>query len=134
MNFSDLFENIKEQIESLDKKFLLILSSLVLIIIVSLILIIVLLSNNKKNEKTEQFPLVLQEELVIPPSAELPKDYNISRKTEEKWTTEETDEWFTVPSDREVENLSKANEKIIDNILEAAPWKSLDLHHFLSQF
>ena len=89
--------------------------------IVSLILIIVLLSNNKKNEKTEQFPLVLQEELVIPPSAELPKDYNISRKTEEKWTTEETDEWFTVPSDREVENLSKANEKIIDNILEAAP-------------
>ena len=83
MNFSDLFENIKEQIESLDKKFLLILSSLVLIIIVSLILIIVLLSNNKKNEKTEQFPLVLQEELVIPPSAELPKDYNISRKTEE---------------------------------------------------
>ena len=89
--------------------------------IVSLILIIVLLSNNKKNEKTEQFPLVLQEELVIPPSAELPKDYNISRKTEEKWTTEETDKWFTVPSDREVENLSKANEKIIDNILEAAP-------------
>lgn len=121
MFFTDLFEKIKERIMSQDKKFLLIVLSLLIIILICLILLIFLLSNNKKNVKSEQFPLVLQNELVIPPSAELPKDYNISRKTEKKWSTEETDKWFTVPSEREVENLSKANEKIIENILEVAP-------------
>lgn len=123
MNFSELIETVKNKIESLDKKSLVIFSSLLLIILVSLILLIILLSNNKKKVQKEIFPLVLKEELIIPPSAQLPKDYNISRTTEEKWSQEETDKWFTVPTEKEIENLSNANDKIINSIVEAAPWQ-----------
>ena len=46
-----------------------------------------------------------------------------SRTTEEKWSQEETDKWFTVPTEKEIENLSNANDKIINSIVEAAPWQ-----------
>ena len=65
MNFSELIETVKNKIESLDKKSLVIFSSLLLIILVSLILLIILLSNNKNKVQKEIFPLVLKEELII---------------------------------------------------------------------
>ena len=91
-----------------------------LIILLSLILIVIT-TTSKKDSIEDVYPLVLKKELQIPPSAELPKDYNISRTTKDKWTDSEAEQWFTPPSEKEIENLSNSNDKIINSIIEAAP-------------
>lgn len=123
MNFLELVGNVKNRFLSLDKKNQIIISVLVLIILLSLILIVIT-TTNKKDSIEDVYPLVLKKELQIPPSAELPKDYNISRTTKDKWTDSEAEQWFTPPSEKEIENLSNSNDKIINSIIEAAPWKN----------
>lgn len=121
MNFSELFEDIQEKIETLDKKMLIIISALIVVILLCLVLLVFQLSSQKKTVTTYESPLILSEKLYIPNSPDLPKDYNISRKTQDKWSEEETEKWFTVPSSKDIDSLSLSNDKIINEIIEAAP-------------
>lgn len=119
--FIDLKDKLLDFYEE-NKKLSLIILSFIIVILICLILLIALIG--KKDKKPDEVPgqeLLLTESLVIPNGPELPRDYNTSRETKEKWSEEEAQEWFTIPGDKEIEALSKSNENLINEIIGAAP-------------
>lgn len=128
MKFSNFIENFKKKLHSLketiinlykeNKKITLIIAVLFFAILIS---IIILINYPKKDKKIEEQNIVLTEELIIPKGPELPKDYNINRKNKENWNKEDSEKWFTIPTEKEIEDLSKSNDKMIDEIIGVAP-------------
>lgn len=119
--FIDLKDKLLDFYEE-NRKLSLIILSFIIVILICLILLIALIG--KKDKKPDEVPgqeLLLTESLVIPNGPELPRDYNTSRETKEKWSEEEAQEWFTIPGDKEIEALSKSNENLINEIIGAAP-------------
>ena len=127
---------LKEKFESIKEKIILAYNSLlnwvgentkqaVLICITSILFLVCIILlfclKPKKEKKIPDTQIVLTEELLIPPSPALPNGYNNSRITKDKWSNEEIDKWFTKPSDKEIDDLAKANDKIISEITGAAP-------------
>ena len=136
MDFKEFFEDIKEKITDLtqpliekatdfyeeNKKLSLLILGLSALILILLILLIAVSGSKKKEEP--QIPgtvLELTETPLIPDGPELPKDYTPSRITKDKWTDEQAQQWFTVPSQNEIDSLSKSNDIMINEILGAAP-------------
>lgn len=130
MDFKELISDIKEKVISLwnkgkdfvleNKVLSLAIGGLVLVIIISVIILISAVSKPKK-ETTYQRDLTLTEELLIPPSPAVPDGYNLSRTTKDTWSEEETDVWFTTPSEKEIDDLSRANDRLVQDIIGAAP-------------
>ena len=130
MDFGSFFENVKEKIVSLyervadycrNNKRNAILFACLFVCILLLIIILASIPRSRKNRHTEQKEIVLTEDLLIPDGPELHRDYNISRQTIEKWSEEQAEEWFTIPSQKDIESLEKANDNIIMEITGAAP-------------
>ena len=130
MDFKGFFENLKEKIVSLyelirdycseNKRNAILIGSLLVLLLILLILLICI-PKKKKTDAVQEKPVVLTETLLIPDGPELQRDYNISRKTQEKWDEEQADEWFEKPTERDIESLEKANDNLILNITGAAP-------------
>ena len=130
MDFKGFFENLKEKIVSLyelvkdycseNKRNAILIGSL-LVLILLLIILLICIPKKKKTDAVQNKPVVLTETLLIPDGPELQRDYNISRKTQEKWDEQQADEWFEKPTERDIESLEKANDNIILNITGAAP-------------
>ena len=128
-NIRNSFSFIKDKISnskfgiwvSENKKLAIIVSSLFCLMIICVILLVVIESNKKEVVTTYQEELVLSNEPIIPDGPELPKDYTISREKRDRWTKEEADQWYSEPSEADMRGLEKANDIIINNILEAAP-------------
>lgn len=128
MKFSNFIENFKEKLHSLketiinfykeNKKITLIIAVLFCAILIS---IIILINYPKKEKNIEEQNIVLTEELIIPKGLELPKDYNINRKNKENWNKQDSEKWFTIPTEKEIEDLSKSNDKMIEEIIGVAP-------------
>ena len=74
-----------------------------------------------KVKKKPQRTLVLDQTLVPLKGPEAPDGYITTRKTQEKWSQQEIDEWFTEPDSTELDKLAAANDRIIEEILGAAP-------------
>ncbi|MBO4629596.1 MAG: hypothetical protein J5687_06545 [Treponema sp.] len=130
MDFKGFFENLKEKIVSLyelvkdycseNKRNAILIGSL-LVLLLLLIILLICIPKKKKNDGVQTKPVVLTETLLIPDGPELQRDYNISRKTQEKWDEQQADEWFEKPTERDIESLEKANDNIVLNITGAAP-------------
>ena len=130
MDFKGFFENLKEKIVSLyelvrdycseNKRNAILIGSL-LVLLLLLIILLICIPKKKKNDGVQTKPVVLTETLLIPDGPELQRDYNISRKTQEKWDEQQADEWFEKPTERDIESLEKANDNIILDITGAAP-------------
>lgn len=129
---NNIIEKIKNIYCSLKEKFLqfyeenqkltYIISALLLVILICIILLITTAENTgKKNKQNQEQKLEISEKLEIPDGPALPKDYTSSRKTKEKWSTEEAEPWFTIPNEKEVESLGKANDSLVNEIIGAAP-------------
>lgn len=128
---NDIIEKIKEKFSSVKDKALNFyeenqnLSYIILgLIALLIILIILLICTGSKVKKQKSIPvqtLELTEKLAIPDGPALPKDYTTSRKTKDKWTNEEAEEWFTVPTEKEINSLADANDSLINEIVGAAP-------------
>ena len=138
MDFSSIIESLRDKITGLidslseklsdlmetNKKLLFLIAGLTAAVLLCLILLVIALSGSDKKKDTKSIsqPEVLEvEEAVIPDGPKLPKDYNISRPAKDKWSDEEAEEWFTIPGENEIESLSFSNDKIVKDILEAAP-------------
>lgn len=121
----DLIDSLTEKIVSFyeeNKKISYIILALTLVILICLILLVTVGNKDKKiKEPVPGSNLELTETLIIPNGPELPRDYNSSRITKEKWTDEEASLWFTVPTQREIDSLAAANENMINEIIGAAP-------------
>lgn len=124
---TELIDSLSEKLSELmetNKKLVFLIAGLTVAILICLLLLLVALSGSDKKKDTKAIPqaVVLEvEEPVIPDGPKLPKDYNISRPAKDKWTDEEAEEWFTIPGESEVDSLSFSNDKIVKDILEAAP-------------
>lgn len=120
-----VFSSVKNKIIELyfdNKKVFFLLLSLCFIIFLCIVLLIFIPKEKKESQNsTIQNHLELSEKLLIPNGPELPKDYTFSRKTKEKWTEEEAKVWFTEPSQKDIDSLSKSNDKMINEITGAAP-------------
>ena len=131
MDIKGIWENIKEKLSPLtekirefyeDNKMLsYIITGLVALLLLCIILLIALAGKKKEPAPVPGTVLELTEPLVIPDGPELPKDYTASRTPKDKWSEEEAQEWFTIPSQKEIDSLSKANDNLINEITGAAP-------------
>ena len=120
-----VFSSVKNKILELyfdNKKVFFLLISLFFVIFLCIILLIFIPKENKQSNNSHiENHLELSEKPLIPNGPELPKDYTFSRKTKEKWTEEEAQIWFTEPSQKDIDSLSKSNDKMINEIIGAAP-------------
>ena len=138
MDFASIIESLRDKITGLidslseklselmetNKKLVFLFAGLIFAVLLCLILLVIALSKSDKEKDTKSIPqteILEVEEAVIPDGPKLPKDYNISRPVKDKWTDEEAEEWFTIPGANEVDSLSFSNDKIVKDILEAAP-------------
>lgn len=130
MDFSGFLENFKEKLKSLYKKISDFckentkIALIVAVLILAILVCIIILSANSKKSKAkpkETQEIVLTEDLVIPDGPNLPEDYNIARKNKDKWDEKEAKQWFSVPSQNEIDDLEKSNDKMIDEIIGVAP-------------
>ena len=120
-----VFSSVKNKIIELyfdNKKVFFLLVSLCFIIFLCIVLLIFIPKEKKESQNsTIQNHLELSEKLLIPNGPELPKDYTFSRKTKEKWTEQEAQVKFTEQSQKDIDSLSKSNDKMINEITGAAP-------------
>lgn len=120
-----VFSSVKNKIIELyfdNKKVFFLLLSLCFIIFLCIVLLIFIPKEKKESQNSYiENNLELSEKALIPNGPELPKDYTFSRKTKEKWTEEEAQVWFTEPSQKDIDSLSKSNDKMINEITGAAP-------------
>ena len=131
MDFKGIWENIKDKLSPLvekvrefyeeNKMLSYIIAGLVTLLLLCIILLIALAGKKKEPEPVPGTVLELTEPLVIPDGPELPKDYTASRTPKDRWSEEEAQEWFTIPSQKEIDSLSKANDNLINEITGAAP-------------
>ena len=131
MDFKGIWKKIKEKLSPLvekvrefyeeNKMLSYIILGLVALLLLCIILLIALTGKKKEPEAVPGTVLELTETLAIPDGPELPNDYTASRQTKDKWSEEEAHEWFTVPSQKEIDSLSKANDNLINEITGAAP-------------
>lgn len=122
MSFEEILDNVKNTF-SFSKKRLLFISCLLILMTLSAIVILVEGRKTKPSERkiSEQRKINAEKTLLIPQGPEVPEGYEIGRKTKDKWQESEIQEWFTVPDEAEIEKLSDSNDKIVDEILGAAP-------------
>lgn len=118
--FSPLVEKIREFYEE-NKMLSYIIAGLVALLLLCIILLIALAGKKKEPVIVPGSVLELTEPLAIPDGPELPKEYTTSRTPKDKWSEEEAQKWFTVPSQKEIDSLSKANDNLINEITGAAP-------------
>lgn len=127
MDFSKVSEKLKNFFSKVydfllkNKKRSLIILLAFLIFLLILLLIISISKTTGKKDIQEQHSIVFTEELLVPGGPEVKEDYSVSRKTSETWSEEETENWFTVPSAKEVEDLANANDNLISDVIGAAP-------------
>ena len=124
----ELFEKIKDFFREFIKENSKISITIAAIMVV-LSLSAVLVGISQCSVKLPSKPVVLPADGVIDPvdsffdPQKTPplESYYFSRESREEWEQEEVDRWFEEPSQKNVDNLDKANDKVIDKILGAAP-------------
>ena len=131
MDFKGIWEKIKEKLSPLveklrnfyeeNKMLSSIIAGLSALLLLCIILLIALVGKKKEPAQVPGTVLELTETLSIPDGPELPKDYTASRTPKDKWSQEDAEEWFTVPGQKEIDSLSKANDNLINEITGAAP-------------
>ena len=115
-----LVEKVQEFYEE-NKKLSYIIAGLLALLLICIILLCILTGKKKEPVTVPGTVLELTEPLAIPDGPELPKDYTASRTPKDKWSEEDVQEWFTVPGQKEIDSLSKANDNLINEITGAAP-------------
>ena len=123
MDFSTLVEKFRYLIEENRKQTIFVCSVLIFMTLCGFF--ILLLSTSQQEKKgtkvINQKNLVIDQELLLPNELTINNKYTHVRQKKEKWSEEEANEWFTVPDETEIEKLSQANDKIVKDIIGAAP-------------
>lgn len=123
MDFSTLVEKFRYLIEENRKQTILVCSVLIFMTLCGFFILLLSTSQQEKKETKviNQKNLVINQELLLPNELTINNKYTHVRQKKEKWSEEEANEWFTVPDETEIEKLSQANDKIVKDIIGAAP-------------
>lgn len=123
----EIIDNIKANAEDfIEKNSKLTVAIICILIFLSLTAIFILLGNlgNDKAIKKIDLPEEVfskKEEFLPPADIKMTEDYYFSRITEDAWSDEELNRWFSVPNDSNMKALEDANDTLINKITEAAP-------------
>ena len=118
----ETFENIKFLIDEHKKQTVIICAILIFMTVCAVFMLIFSnISFSKKDSFQMSEKLYLSKKLLLPKNSLETLSYIQSRKTPEKWSKEEAEKYFTLPSQSEVQKLSDSNKKIINEILGATP-------------
>ncbi|MCR5289306.1 MAG: hypothetical protein K6E51_04890 [Treponema sp.] len=122
---SDFIENITDFINEHKKSLVAVLCVLLCFLTFSAVIIYFYQVHqqqlNKPKPKEPEPPLILSQPLLVPEGPMLPEGYIKSREPKRVWTQEETAQWFTVPDEKTVKDLEKANDSFISDVVGAAP-------------
>lgn len=123
MDFSTLVEKFRYLIEENKKQTIFVCSILIFMTLCGFFVLLLSTSQQEKKETKviNQKNLVIDQELLIPNELTINNKYTHVRQKKEKWSEEEAKEWFTVPDETEIEKLSQSNDKIVKDIIGAAP-------------
>lgn len=123
MDFSTLVEKFRYLIEENKKQTIFVCSILIFMTLCGFFILLLSTSQQEKKETKviNQKNLVIDQELLIPNELTINNKYTHVRQKKEKWSEEEANEWFTVPDETEIEKLSQSNDKIVKDIIGAAP-------------
>lgn len=121
MDFQELLDNFRDFLEENRKLAIIMCAGLSALLVLLLIVVCIQSSSKKKKNLPEEKKLVLEQPLQIPDGSTVPKGYIYSRNTEKSWNDQQVEEWFTLPDAEEVEKLGHANDRIINEIIGAAP-------------
>lgn len=123
MDFSTLVEKFRYLIEENKKQTIFVCSILIFMTLCGFFVLLLSTSQQEKKETKviNQKNLVIDQELLLPNELTINNKYTHVRQKKEKWSEEEANEWFTVPDETEIEKLSQANDKIVKDIIGAAP-------------
>ena len=126
MNFEDIKLSIKDFSKAHSKIIVAILGILLFFILSAMILLVVQALKGSKNKAPYKAtePITSfnpEDDFLQPQNTSLTEDYYFSRSTEENWSNEEAKDWFTPPDDMTMNELRKANDALVDQIVGVAP-------------
>lgn len=121
IDFSNIVSDVQDYFTENRRRVIVICAALVFMTISALVILTRSMPLSVKVKKKPQRTLVLDQTLVPLKGPEAPDGYIMTRKTQEKWSQQEIDEWFTEPDSTELDKLAAANDRIIEEILGAAP-------------
>jgi hypothetical protein len=119
LDFEDLRENISDFIE--ENPLLSRIAAIVLFFFMTALVIILIQTSKPKPKKYERTDIILDSKPLYPDGPDIEKDYYHSRTTKESWSDEEIKQWFTPSDPKMINELEKANDRIVNEITGAAP-------------
>ncbi len=124
MDVNDIKDSFNDFIDEHGKGMIAVLCILIFLIISALILLLAQAFKKPTKAKkvvSEAIELNIEDEFIQPQNLSLTEDYYFSRVTEESWSREATDEWFSKPDEITIKELGKANDALIEEIVGVAP-------------
>ncbi|WP_294427694.1 hypothetical protein [uncultured Treponema sp.] len=94
---------------------------IVFLFLAGLTILMIQTTPEKKVQQITQEPFTQDAPVLIPDAPDIEKEYYPNRITENQWSNEEVNKWFTFPEDETMTELEKANDKIINDITSSAP-------------
>lgn len=119
----EYLDQLRDLIDENRKIALAIAGGLIAVLILILTLMVVSDQKSMALKKTAIDPkkLVIDQPLLVPDGPAVPNGYITSRTPAKSWTEKDIEQWFTEPDKEEVEKLGDANDRIINEIIGAAP-------------
>ena len=121
IDFSNIVSDVQDYFTENRRRVIAVCAVLVFMAVSALVILTRSMPLSVKVKKKPQRTLVLDQTLVPLKGPEAPDGYITTRKIQEKWSQQEIDEWFTEPDSTELDKLAAANDRIIEEILGAAP-------------
>ncbi|MBQ9238238.1 MAG: hypothetical protein IJ191_02850 [Treponema sp.] len=123
IDVSELIDNIRMAFSGRNRAA--VISATVLIVMTMAAVIVVSITFTAPKKPSEP-PFTEQEftpdhPVLVPPSPVASDGYVYSRDKHGRWTEEDAAPWFTPPDATALSDLSQANDRIITDILDAAP-------------
>ena len=92
------------------------------VILVVLLLILIFSHGSEKASKKSVLPAAaLQDDLILPEEPGIKQEFQYYHLQKTKWSDEDAEQWFVKPNSQMMEELSNSNDKLISDVLEAAP-------------
>lgn len=124
------FNEIKEKLldikdtitDWIDDNLTVVMISVGALIVMLVLFAIISLSSSKKKISAPTIQYAEEQNSFIPPlSSTLLEDYYFNREQKDQWSTEEVEQWFTPVTEKEIQDLSKANSRLIEELEGRAP-------------
>ncbi len=109
------------------KKLVAVVTFILIILTISAVIVLSVYScTNKKpssitSEGLSAQPFEPDQTVLLPQGPEIPDGYALSRTPHSDWTEKDAEQWFTKPDAGNIEDLRKANDNMISDVIGAAP-------------